>query len=103
MGFLDTAVKALEQALRTKQTADDAAAAVKAKQVAAEKAVNDEAASPIGSKSSSYSDKGSLTRYRPVTQKEIEIKSNLAGFKKGGLVARGQGAVIRKKKSARIC
>jgi len=103
MGFFDDTVKVIERAIKTKKTADDADAAVKAKQVAAEKAVNDEAASPIGSKSSSYSDKGSLTRYRPVTQKEIEIKSNLAGFKKGGLVARGQGAVIRKKKSARIC
>jgi hypothetical protein len=102
MGMLKNVVAAVEKAVKEKQAAD-AAAAVKAKQVAAEKVVNDEAAAPIGSKSSSYSDKGSLTRYTPVTEKEIEIRSNLAGFKKGGLVARGQGAVIRKKKTARIC
>ena len=102
MGAIKAVVAALGKAVKEKEAAD-AAAAVKAKQVAAEKVINDEAAAPIGSKSSSYSDIGSLTRYRPVTEKETEIRSNLAGFKKGGMVARGQGAVIRKKKAARIC
>ena len=95
MGILDNAVKAIEQAIKGKNEAD-AAAAVKAKQVAAQKAINDEAARPIAVG----------RRYTPVTEKETEIRGNLAGFKKGGSVsssARGQGAVIRKKKSARIC
>ena len=95
MGMFSTAVRAVEQAIKAKNEAD-AAAAVKAKQVAAQKAINDEAARPIGVG----------RRYAPVTEKETEIRGNLAGFKKGGMVsssARGQGAVIRKKKSARIC
>jgi hypothetical protein len=98
MGFIKAALTSVTRAIKEKEAAD-----AKAKQVAAEKVVNDEAAAPIGSKGSAYSEKGSMTRYKPVTQKETEIKSNLAGFKKGGMVVRGQGAVIRKKKSARIC
>jgi hypothetical protein len=99
MGSIKAAIRGVEEALAKKAEADRIAK----EKAAAEKVVNDKAAAPIGSTSSSYSDKGSLTRYTPVTEKEIEIKSNLAGFKKGGLVVRGQGAVIRKKKTARIC
>jgi len=95
---LKSAIKAAKEGLAKAEV--DKIAKEKA---AAEKVINDKAAAPIGSTSSSYSDIGSLTRYRPVTEKETEIKSNLAGFKKGGLVARGQGAVIRKKRAARIC
>lgn len=110
MSLIKNAVAALDKVIREEGILTPAAqkakqdAVEKAKQDVVEKAINDEAAAPIGSKSSLYSDKGSLTRYTPVTEKEIEIRTNLAGFKKGGSVsARGQGAVIRKKKSARIC
>jgi hypothetical protein len=98
MALAKAVVKAVEEGL-AKAKADKIAK----EKAAAEKVINDKAAAPIGSTSSSYSDIGSLTRYRPVTEKETEIKSNLAGFKKGGMVVRGQGAVIRKKRAARIC
>lgn len=92
MGAIKAALKSVTRAIKEKEAAD----ALKAKQVADQKVINDESARPIAVG----------RRYTPVSEKETEITGNLAGFKKGGMVsssARGQGAVIRKKKSARIC
>lgn len=105
--FKNSISLALEQAKKD----NEAAAASTAASTAASKARESELkeiSSPIGSKNTAYTKPGSLTSYKPASDIETEIKSNMS-YKKGGMVsksssvARGQGAVLRKKKSARIC